>query len=98
MNAVAYAKRFRRVAVISMLVVGVGAAALTFLRIIPHHGAVPFVALALGVVPIVGFAMTKKPICDRCGGGMKIRSGFPNLVYECRQCKDVVDTGLHSDY
>jgi hypothetical protein len=98
MNAVEYAKKFRRVAVISMLVVGVGAALTVFLRIVPLHDAVPFVAFAVGLIPIIGFAVTNRPVCDRCGGGMKLRSGFPNLVYECRQCKGVVDTGLPSDY
>jgi len=29
---------------------------------------------------------------------MKISKGFPNIVYTCKSCGDVVDTGLHSDY
>jgi hypothetical protein len=98
MNVVEYSIRFRRVATISMILVGVTAAVLVALKVIPFSEYVPFIAIAVGSIPIIFFYIRNKPVCEKCSGEMKIKSGFPNLVYKCRECGDVVDTGMHSDY
>jgi hypothetical protein len=98
MNALQYAKKFRRIGVASMLAAGVVSAILVFLRIVPFQECVPILALGIGLVPVILFHIKNKPVCDVCGGRMRIKSGFPNLVYQCQECKREVDTGMHSDY
>jgi tRNA(Ile2) C34 agmatinyltransferase TiaS len=98
MNAVEYSVKFRRLATISMIVVGVAAAVLVAGKVIPFSEYVPFIAIGVGLIPVILFHLYNKPICEKCSGEMKIKSGFPNLVYRCRECGDVVDTGMHADY
>jgi hypothetical protein len=81
-----------------MLVAGVAAATLVALRIVPFHEWVIILALAIGLVPVLLFHIKNKPVCDVCGGRMRMKSGYPNLVYQCQECRGEVDTGMHSDY
>jgi hypothetical protein len=98
MNALDYSIKFRRVATVSLLVAAVGAAVLVALKFVAASEYVPFIAIAAGSIPIILFYARNEPICEKCSGKMKITSGFPHLVYRCRKCGDVVNTGMHSDY
>jgi hypothetical protein len=82
METTAFAKRFRRIGTISAL-------------------AGPALAVSLaagGLVPLLVFAARNRPVCQQCGGGMRVAVGYPRLIYRCRQCGDRVHTGLHADY
>jgi hypothetical protein len=98
MNAFEYVKKFRRIGVTSMLVAGAVAAALVGLGSVPFHEWVLILALAIGLLPVLLFHIKNKPVCESCGGRMRLKSGYPNLVYQCQECRGEVDTGMHSDY
>jgi hypothetical protein len=97
MNAVEYTQTLRRVALISW----VGSLALLMglvvLRVIPFNEFLPFIALIAGFAPIVLFMRRNRPACEACGGTMKVSSGYPRIVYRCKQCGTETDTGLYSD-
>ena len=98
MNAIAYTKKLRLFATLSWggsLIVCFGLAWFGFL---PLNELLPFLALAVGTVPIILFMLMKKAVCESCGGQMKISSGYPRIVYQCKKCHAQVDTGIYSDY
>ncbi len=98
MNVIAYTKTLRRLATLSWLgslIVGFGLAWFGFLTL---NELLPFLALTVGTVPIIVFMLMKKAICESCGGQMKISSGYPRIVYQCKKCQAQVDTGIYSDY
>lgn len=98
MNAVEYTKKMRMVATVSW----VGSLAiilgLAWLGIIPYSDYLPFIALLIGTVPVLAFWKRNMVVCESCGGRMKISSGYPRIVFRCRQCGTDVDTRIHSDY
>jgi tRNA(Ile2) C34 agmatinyltransferase TiaS len=49
-------------------------------------------------VPILVFMKRNTASCESCGGRMKISSGYPRIVYRCKQCGAEVNTGIHADY
>ena len=71
---------------------------LVYVKWVSTHEWAIGIGLILAIIPLAIFGMRNKPTCGKCGGGMKISKGFPNIVYTCKSCGDVVDTGLHSDY
>jgi hypothetical protein len=97
MNAVEYTRAVRRVALVS----GLGAllALLAFVRLgfIPFTEFLPFAALAAAAVPVILFVRRNRPVCESCGGRMKITSGYPRIVYRCRECGAELDTRIYSD-
>jgi hypothetical protein len=95
MNAVDYTRKLRRIGVISMLVVCVIAACLVSFGEIPDEKYVPYIAVLIGFVPMALFMERNKPICEKCQGAMKFKAGFPTIVYRCKECGDLVDTGIH---
>jgi hypothetical protein len=98
MNAIHYTRKLRRVWVFSMLLVGVTAACLVSFGEILDEDYVPFVAVLIGFVPMVVFITKNKPVCEKCQGVMKFKAGFPTIVYRCKKCGDLVDTGIHPVY
>jgi hypothetical protein len=98
MNAIHYTRTLLRVGVFSMLVVGVTAACLVSFGKIPDEDYVPIVAVLIGSIPMVVFILKNKPICEKCQGVMKFKEGFPTIVYRCRGCGDLEDTGIHPVY
>jgi len=71
---------------------------LAWLHILPLNEFLPFLALLIGTIPIIIFVLLNKAICESCGGQMKISSGYPRIVYRCKNCKSKIDTGIYSDY
>ncbi|MBM4117944.1 hypothetical protein FJ251_09415 [bacterium] len=98
MDATEYTHRLRRVATWSWL----GALALVLLLaglgLLPLHPGLPFLALALGLVPILLFVSRTRPTCPDCGGRLRVAVGFPRIVYRCPRCGREVATGIHADY
>lgn len=97
MNAVEYTRTLRRVAVISWIGSLALLLGLALLRVIPFNEFLPFIALTAGTAPIVLFMRRNRPVCETCGGSMKVTSGFPRIVYRCKKCGAETDTGLYSD-
>ena len=56
------------------------------------------IGLIRAIIPWVIVGIRNKPVCEQCGGRMKISKGFPNLVAVFESCGDVVDKALSSDY
>jgi hypothetical protein len=98
MNAIQYTRKLRRLGVISMLIVGITAACMVSFGEIPDEDYVPYVAVLIGFVPMILFIMKNKPMCEKCQGMMKFKAGFPTIVYRCKDCGDIVDTGIHPVY
>lgn len=98
MNATDATRRLRRFATISWL----GALALVLLVAwsgrLPMSPWLPFLALALGGVPIAFFMARHRPTCSACGSPMRVSQGFPEIVYRCRSCGAESRTGIHPDY
>jgi hypothetical protein len=98
MNAVEYTKKLRRVATVSWvgsLIIFFGIA---WLHLIPLNEFLPFLALLVGSIPIAMFVIKNKAYCETCKGQMKIISGYPRIVYQCKKCKSEIDTGIYSDF
>jgi hypothetical protein len=97
MNPVEYTRAVRRVALVS----GLGALLLllAFVRLgfIPFSEFLPFAALAAAAVPVILFVRRNRPLCESCGGRMRVSSGFPRIVYRCRKCGAELDTEIYSD-
>lgn len=98
MDATAYTHRLRRVATWSWLGALVLVLALARLGVLPFHPALPFLALGLGLVPILVFVSRARPTCPGCGGRLRVAVGFPRIVYRCPRCGQQVATGIHADY
>jgi hypothetical protein len=98
MNATQYTRKLRRIGVISMLIAGVAAAGLVSFRIIPNEDVVPLIAVFIGFLPMAVYMIGNKPLCEKCQGVMRIKAGFPTIVYRCNRCSITVDTEIHSDY
>lgn len=98
MDATAYTHRLRRVATWSWLGALALLLALAGLGVLPFHPALPFLALALGLVPILVFVGRERPSCPDCGGRLRVAVGFPRIVYRCPRCGRAVETGIHADY
>jgi len=98
MNAVDYTRKFRSVATVSWVGALVIVLGLAWLRIIPYNDYLPFTALLIGTVPILIFFKHNKAVFESCGGRMKISSGYPRIVYKCKQCGAEVNTRIHADY
>jgi hypothetical protein len=71
---------------------------LAWFHFIPFNEFLPFLALLVGSIPIAAFVMMNKASCESCKGQMKIISGFPRIVYQCRKCGTKIDTGIYSDF
>jgi len=98
MNSIEYTRKLRRVATVSWvgsLIVFLG---LVWLRILTFNEFLPFLALLIGTIPIIIFVLLNKAICESCSGQMKITSGYPRIVYQCKKCRSQVDTGIYSDF
>lgn len=98
MNAVDYTRKFRSVATVSWVGALVIVLGLAWLGTIPYNDYLPFTALLIGTVPILVFMKRNTASCESCGGRMKISSGYPRIVYRCKQCGAEVNTGIHADY
>jgi hypothetical protein len=98
MNAVEYTRRLRRTATVAWLASLFLVLGLSGLGVLPFHEFLPFLALLLGLIPIGIFVFRNEAVCEACGGGMKIRAGYPKIVYRCRRCQLEVHTGIHSDF
>ena len=97
MGPIEYTKKLRWLAMfswVSSLVIFLG---LAKLHIIPSNEALPFLALLVGSLPIAAFMLKNKAICESCGGQMKISSGYPRIIYQCKECQAIIDTGIYSD-
>ncbi len=93
-----YIRKFRTVATISWLGFGFLAITLMILSVVPRIHIVPFVAIAVGTIPILAFKFMNKVECPRCKHKMKIHSGFPHVIYKCTKCEHVVNTNVYSDF
>jgi hypothetical protein len=93
-----YAKRFRLIGMVSFFFGAIIAVVLIYLKWISSNQLAIAIGLTLSILPLGISGMKNKPLCEKCGGRMKMSKGFPNIVYTCKSCEDVVDTGLHSDY
>jgi hypothetical protein len=98
MKAKQYAKRFRVIGMVSFFFGAVLAVIMVFCKLVTTPELAIGVGLVLAIMPLVIFRMINKPVCEKCGGKVKISKGFPNIVYQCNACGEIVDTGLHSDY
>jgi tRNA(Ile2) C34 agmatinyltransferase TiaS len=98
MDAKQYAKRFRVIGMVSFFFGAILAVIMVYCKLVATPELAIGIGLVLAIVPLVIFRMRNKPMCEKCGGKMKISKGFPNIVYKCKSCGEVVDTGLHSDY
>jgi len=98
MNAIEYTRNLRRLSVVSWVGSLVFFLCLSWVKIIPLNEFLPFIALFIGTIPIVVFVMRNKVCCDVCGGHMKISSGYPRIVYQCKKCGGKIDTGIYSDF
>lgn len=98
MNPVEYTHKLRRIATIYWLGALMLCLALAWLGILPFNEILPFIALALGSIPIIHFVRHHYARCNICGGRMKISSGHPRIVFRCEKCRAEVDTGIYSDY
>lgn len=98
MNAVDYTRRLRRITAVSWLGSLMVILGLVWLDSIPFHEFIPFLAILIGTIPIIGFVRTHKATCESCGGRMKISSGYPRIVYQCKKCKSEIATGVYSDF
>lgn len=98
MNAIEYTRKLRRLGVVSMVVVGVTAGCLVALGKIPDETYVPVIAVLIGFLPMILFVAKNQPICEKCQGVMKFKAGFPTVVFRCRDCGDLVDTGIYPVY
>lgn len=98
METTAYARRFRRIGVVSALAAPILIVAMRIAGLTSNVWYLGGIALALATVPLLLFAGRNKPVCQKCGGAMRIDAGFPRMIYRCRSCGDLVHTGLHADY
>lgn len=98
MNAIEYTKKLRRIATVSWLGSLIILFGLAWLHFIPVNELLPFAALLIGSIPIVLFMINKKASCESCGDQMKIISGYPRIIYQCKKCGSKVDTGIYSDF
>ncbi|HNY49658.1 MAG TPA: hypothetical protein PLV50_02065 [Smithella sp.] len=98
MNAIAYTKQLRLFATLSWVGSLIICFGLAWFGLLPLNELLPLLALTVGTVPIIVFMVMKKAICESCGGQMKISSGYPRIVYQCKKCHAQVDTGIYSDY
>lgn len=98
MNATEYTHRLRRTATFSWLGALVLVLALAGLGVLPFHPALPWLALLLGLPPILIFLRRHRPTCAACGGRLRIAKGFPRIVYRCPSCGAESDTRIHADY
>jgi DNA-directed RNA polymerase subunit RPC12/RpoP len=97
-NAVTYTKRLRLVATVSWLTALVLVIALARIGVLTMSPYLPFLALAVGSIPIVVFWRSCHATCEACGSRMRISSGYPQIVYRCLACGAKVGTGIHPDF
>ena len=98
MNAVDATRRLRRFATLAWLVALALVLLAARLGLLPMSPWLPFLALALGGVPIALFTLRNRPTCAACGKPMRVSQGFPEIVYRCRSCGAEARTGIHPDY
>ena len=98
MNAVEYTRKLRLVATVSWVGSLIIFFCLAWLRLIPFNEFLPFMALLVGSIPIAVFVIKNKTYCESCEGQMKIISGYPRIVYQCKKCGAKIDTGIYSDF
>lgn len=98
MNAIEYTKKLRRLAAVSWVGALIVFLGLAWLRFIPMNELLPFAALLTGSIPIALFMINKKARCESCGDQMKIVSGYPRIIYQCKKCGSMADTGIYSDF
>jgi len=98
MTAIEYTRKLRMMATISWVGSLIVFFALAWFGVLPLNEILPFLALAVGTIPIIVFMFLKKATCGSCGGGMKISSGYPRIVYRCKKCHTEIDTGIYSDF
>jgi hypothetical protein len=98
MDATTYTHKLRRFAVVSWLTPMFILLGFVWAGVIPYYDYLPFIALAVGSVPIWVYTRRNRATCGKCGGTMKITAGFPRMIYRCRKCGDEVNTGIHPDY
>jgi tRNA(Ile2) C34 agmatinyltransferase TiaS len=98
MEARRYAKRFRLIGMSSFFLGAIIAVMLISAGWVNAHELSIGIGLFVAILPLAIFRMKHRPLCEKCGQKMKISRGFPNIVYTCPSCKNVVETGLHSDY
>lgn len=98
MNATDATRRLRRFATVAWLVALALVLIAARLRLLPMSPWLPFLALALGGVPIALYMIDHRPACTSCGGPMRISQGFPEIVYRCRSCGGEDRTGIHPDF
>ena len=97
MGPVEYVKKLRIVAGVSWLGMLGLLFLLAWLNVMPINEYTPFIALAMGFVPIILFMRRNRPMCPSCGGLMKVSSGFPRIIYRCTKCSVDINTGISSD-
>ena len=98
MNAISYTKKLRCFATLSWVGSLIVCFVLAWFGFLSWSELLPFLALAVGTVPIIIFMCMKKAVCESCGGQMKISSGYPRIVYQCKKCHAQVNTRIYSDY
>lgn len=98
MNATDATRRLRRFATIAWLTALAVVLVAAQLGVLPMSPWLPFLALALGGVPIALFMRRNRPTCSSCGAPMRISRGFPEIVYRCRSCGEQERTGIHPDF
>ena len=98
MNAVEYTRKLRLVATVSWVGSLIIFFCLAWLHFIPFNEFLPFLALLVGSIPIGIFVIRNKACCESCDGQMKIISGYPRIVYQCKKCRSKIDTGIYSDF
>ena len=55
----------------------IAAVILIYVKWVSIHELAIGIGLVLAVLPLVIFAVRNKPMCEKCGGRMKISKGFP---------------------
>lgn len=98
MNATDATRRLRRFATVAWLLALALVLIAARLGLLPMSPWLPFLALALGGVPIAWFVMRHRPVCRACGARMRVSQGFPEIVYRCRSCAGEERTGIHPDF
>jgi hypothetical protein len=90
-----YVKRFRILAAISWIGIGILVILLMLLSIVPRTVIFPLIAVAIGTLPVLLFKLFSKVECPRCKYKMKVHSRFPHLIYKCVRCSHVVNTNVY---
>ena len=98
MTPVEYTKHVRFVGILVMVLLGTVSAVIFKTECCDDRLILPLIVVGFGMMYLYLYSKTKQVICQKCGGSMKISSGFPTIEFKCERCMRIVDAKIHSDY